>query len=72
MASNALSTFIDGYETSSTALAWALYDLAANPDIQERLHEEVIEVLKRNDDNLSHEMIQEMTYLESVLCGEWP
>ena len=34
-----------GHETSSVALAWILYELADEPDIQKRIREEVDAVL---------------------------
>lgn len=40
-----LTTILAGHESSGTGLAWALYELARHPDIQERTHEEVERVL---------------------------
>lgn len=36
--------FLAGHETSASALAWALYLIAARPDIQERMHAEAVAV----------------------------
>ena len=36
--------FIAGYETTATSIAFLLYSLAMNPEIQEKLHEEIIAV----------------------------
>ena len=36
--------FIAGYETTATSIAFLLYNLAMNPGIQEKLHEEIINV----------------------------
>ncbi|MEV6972026.1 cytochrome P450 [Kitasatospora sp. NPDC093806] len=40
-----MTVFMAGHETTGTGLAWALYELAKDPDAQERLHEEVEQVL---------------------------
>jgi cytochrome P450 len=35
-----MTVFLAGQATTGTGLAWALYELACNPDVQERLNEE--------------------------------
>ncbi|MFF2952814.1 cytochrome P450 [Kitasatospora sp. NPDC057965] len=40
-----MTVLMAGHETTGTGLAWALYELAGNPEAQERLHEEVERVL---------------------------
>ncbi|KAF4519270.1 hypothetical protein B566_EDAN002159 [Ephemera danica] len=56
-----------GFETSSTLLTFASYELALNPDVQERARTEVREVLARHDGRCSYEAISQMSYLENVL-----
>lgn len=45
----ALSLFIDGTETSSTALSYALYELAKNPNCQEKLYNQMLEAKSKHD-----------------------
>lgn len=59
--------FIDGTETSSTALAYALYELALNPHCQERLLDEISQKVSNHGGKLTSEALQEMIYLEGVL-----
>jgi cytochrome P450 family 6 len=59
--------FIDGYETSSTAMAFGLYCLALNPDVQTKVREEVDSVLKKHGGTLTFDALQEMTYLDMAL-----
>lgn len=59
--------FTEGYETSSSVLGFAIYQLAVNPDIQERLYEEISECLARHGNQLTFEALQEMDYLECVI-----
>lgn len=67
LAGHSLSFFLDGTETSSIALSYALYELARNPHCQEKVHEEVTRQLSKHSGQLTYEGIQEMNYLESVL-----
>lgn len=61
--------FIGGYETSSITLTFTCFELAQNPEVQARAHEEIDEVLAKNDGKLTYEILQEMTYLDMVVSG---
>lgn len=37
--------FLAGFDTTSQAMTLLLYELAVNPDIQEKLHDSICEVL---------------------------
>lgn len=67
LAGYSLTLFVEGYETSSTTLAFAIYEMARNPDIQERLYEEITEVLAKYNGELTFDALQEMEYLENVM-----
>lgn len=68
--SHAFSFFIEGSETSGNVLSFALYAMAKNPDIQQRLREEMLEVLERHNNELTFDAMQEMTYLDCVVHGK--
>jgi cytochrome P450 len=53
--------FLAGHETSASALTWAAYLMANAPDIQERMHQEVVMHLADRQPELS-----DMRYLELV------
>lgn len=59
--------FTEGYETSSSVIGFAIYEMARNPDIQERLYEEIIDVLDKYDGKFTYEALQEMEYLDNVI-----
>lgn len=62
----AVQFFSAGFETTSATLAFALYELSLNSEIQERLRLEIKETLLDYDEvNLS--MIQNMKYLSMVV-----
>lgn len=58
--------FAAGFETSSSTISNALYELALNPDIQEKLRKEIKEFEARNNGEWRYEIMKEMEYLEKV------
>ncbi|CAO1432976.1 unnamed protein product [Diamesa hyperborea] len=59
--------FLAGFETSSTTMTFALYELALNPDIQEKLRQEIKATLKKYDDKLTYEAMLDIKYLQMVI-----
>ncbi|XP_029048981.2 cytochrome P450 6a2-like [Osmia bicornis bicornis] len=58
--------FAAGYETSSTTISNALYELAVNQDIQNKLREEIMEYCSKDKGELKYETVKEMEYLDKV------
>ncbi|XP_026486304.2 cytochrome P450 6B6-like [Vanessa tameamea] len=56
--------FAAGFETSSSATSITLHELAYNPEVQAKIHEEIDRVLEKYDNKLSYDAIKEMSYLE--------
>ncbi|XP_058831070.1 probable cytochrome P450 6a13 [Topomyia yanbarensis] len=67
IAGHALAFFTEGFETSSTGLSFALYHLANNPDVQDKLYREIDSSLTENANILSYDVLQKMDYLDWVL-----
>ncbi|RZC35131.1 p450 domain containing protein [Asbolus verrucosus] len=62
--------FLAGFETSSTTMTFALYELAKNQHIQLKLREEIESVLTKYDGKVTYDAIQDMKYINQVLNGE--
>ncbi|KAJ8951080.1 hypothetical protein NQ318_003778 [Aromia moschata] len=68
--SQALMFFVAGFETTSSAIAFSLYELCINPDIQERLRAEIMESIREND-GVNYDSLQEMHYLDMCVSGKF-
>ena len=62
---------MEGYETSSSLMSLVLYELAANPDAQRRVQDEIDEILKKYNGKLTYEGTQDMIYLDNVCSGKF-
>lgn len=66
-----MATFLQaGFETTSTTMAFAFYELSKNQQIQNRLRKEIQEALVENNGKLSYETLtfpSKMPYLHMVL-----
>ncbi|XP_017040761.1 probable cytochrome P450 6a20 [Drosophila ficusphila] len=67
IAAQAFIFFLAGFETSSTTMGFALYELALNQDIQDKLRTEIDSVLKKHNGKLDYDSMKEMSYLEKVI-----
>ncbi|XP_069671900.1 probable cytochrome P450 6a13 isoform X3 [Periplaneta americana] len=67
VAAQSVTFLLAGFETSATTMSFCLYELALNPDIQDRLREDIDTVLEKHDGNITYEAIQEMSYLDNVV-----
>ncbi|XP_017116676.1 probable cytochrome P450 6t1 isoform X1 [Drosophila elegans] len=56
-----------GFDTSSSTITFALYELAKKPAIQNRLREEIREALKSNDQKFSCDTVTGLVYLRQVV-----
>lgn len=66
LAAQANVFFAAGFETSSTTMSNALYELALNHSIQEKLYQEISEIFQKSEINLSYENVKNMKYLHQV------
>ncbi|XP_017960093.1 cytochrome P450 6a2-like [Drosophila navojoa] len=59
--------YLAGFETSSATMTYALYELAQHTDIQDRLREDIQDVLQKHDGKLTYECIKDMQYADQVI-----
>ncbi|XP_072168352.1 cytochrome P450 3A6-like [Diadema setosum] len=63
----ALFFFLAGYETTNTTLGFIAYSLATNPEVQDKLIQEV-DAVTPDRDSVNYSSIAKMTYLDGVVC----
>lgn len=71
IAAQTIVFFAAGVETSSTALTFCMYEMAKNPDIQARVHEEIDRVLEEYDGKITYESVSAMKYLDACIEGRF-
>nr|CAD7457129.1 unnamed protein product [Timema tahoe] len=67
LAAQAFVFFLAGFETSSTAMSFCMYELALNQDIQDQLRVEVDDALQAHGDVMTYEAVQDMHYLDRII-----
>lgn len=66
----ATTFFVDGYETTATAISFVLYELASHPEVQIKLRKEVTECFEKNGE-MSYEDLQQLPFLDAVISGTY-
>ncbi|KAK6644072.1 hypothetical protein RUM43_000337 [Polyplax serrata] len=75
IAAQAMSFFFGGFDIMATALSFVCYEMAANPDIQERLYEDIEQVIEKNGGVTYDGVMHQMEYLDMVVkevLRKWP
>lgn len=67
VAANLFLFIIGGHETTAATLSFCLYELSVNPELQEKVREEVLQV--RNKRGNAADSLKELVYMDSVIKG---
>ncbi|KYQ60379.1 Cytochrome P450 9e2 [Trachymyrmex zeteki] len=67
MTAQAFIFFVAGFETSSTAMSFVAHEIAANPDVQTKLQQEIDNILEESHGEVSYEAINQLEYLDAVI-----
>ena len=68
MISQAFMFLLAGFETTSRTMSNAFYELALHEDIQNKLRNEIKQVMER-DKQFTYENVKSMKYLEKIYKG---
>lgn len=63
--------FFAGFETSSATMTFALFELARNPDVQEKARKEIKETIARHGGKMTYDAAMELTYIDQLINGEY-
>ncbi|EAT39031.1 AAEL009124-PA [Aedes aegypti] len=66
IAAQAFVFFLAGFETSSTAMSYCLYELAQNSDLQNKARKSVMDSIKKHG-SLTYEAMQDMQYIDQCI-----
>lgn len=69
VAAQAYTFFFAGFETASTTMNFLLYECAINHELQDRIRQEIDDVLAKFDGNITYESVTEMVYLDRCISG---
>ncbi|KAL0478347.1 cytochrome P450 [Acrasis kona] len=64
---NTVLFFVAGHETTAVTLAFQLYRLGLHSEVQQKLYEEIIDVVNGDIENLSLDLLQEMDYMDAFI-----
>ncbi|KAI7815164.1 cytochrome p450, partial [Rhyzopertha dominica] len=67
IAAQAFLFFLAAFDTTANSLAFAMAEISRNLEIQDRLREEILNVLEKYDGKITYDAIKEMEYLNCVL-----
>lgn len=71
----AVNFFLGGFDTIANQLSFLFHELGLNPEIQQRLRNEIESALDKNNGKITYETLADMKYLDMVVneaTRKWP
>lgn len=62
--------YLAGFDTTASAIAYCLFELSRNPELMQRVQNEIDDVMERHNNVISYDNINEMTLLEFCVRGK--
>ncbi|CAH0549080.1 unnamed protein product [Brassicogethes aeneus] len=59
--------FLAGFDTSSTTMTFALYNMSRNQEVQEKVRDEINRVLAKHGGEITYEALNDMHYMGQVI-----
>lgn len=59
-----------GFESSASTLTSIMYFLSINEEIQNGVRNEILEIINKDNGELTYESLKEMTYTQQVIDGK--
>merc|ERR1719397_1119489 len=66
LVANAFLFFVAALDTTSSTMTFVVHNLLQNPEVQEKVHEEIVNVVKGSEE-ITFDHIQQMKYLNNVI-----
>ncbi|PSN51919.1 hypothetical protein C0J52_12805 [Blattella germanica] len=66
-AAQAFTFLTAGFETSSSTMSFALYELSLHPEIQSKLRSEMMQILDKHKQQITYDAVHEIKYLDMVV-----
>lgn len=63
--------FLAGFETSSSTVTFALFELSRNAEVQEKVQAELQKVLSKYDNKICYDALKELEYMQQVIDGKY-
>lgn len=65
----ALIFLFAGFDSIANLMTFTSYELATNPEVQQRLQQEIDETFEECDGTVTYEALMKMKYLDMILSG---